>query len=274
MDVFVNVSWINELTFPFFIPLCCINIYIHLEEKQETTTTVERQWPFLEEIRGINWRNIRRCVQVCIYCSDLHQRVGLLSLSLECCVWAEHLLRVFIFSQDGGGETKRETRSEKVRDLRENGLEVKAVSPLFCTSVRVWHTNTQEALRILCGSLDHAWHSAWHAFGIKHALSIWKHFAFTQPFSSVLYSRLNSIWFVRKISLLLQNYLLLDYCCCRNLQKFCKVTFLINLRSLLMAFLRLFWAPETKFTNNMQMICILGTRSSISYKICADWMFC
>ncbi len=40
-------------------------------------------------------------------------------------MWEEHLLRVFIFSQDGGGETKRETRSENVRDLRENGLEVK-----------------------------------------------------------------------------------------------------------------------------------------------------
>lgn len=31
-------------------------------------------------------------------------------------VWEEHLLRACIFSQDGGGETQRETRSEKVRE--------------------------------------------------------------------------------------------------------------------------------------------------------------
>lgn len=67
--------------------------------------------------------------------SDLHQCV---SLPLEFSVWEEHWLRVFISSQDGGGETKRETRSEKVRDLRENGLEIKVISPLFWTPVSVW----------------------------------------------------------------------------------------------------------------------------------------
>lgn len=57
-------------------------------------------------------------------------------------MWEEHLLRVFIFSQDGGGETKRETISEKVRDLREIGLEIKA--PLSYTQVSVWHRTMHE----------------------------------------------------------------------------------------------------------------------------------
>ncbi len=65
-------------------------------------------------------------------------------------MWEEHLLRVLIFSQDGGGETKRETRSEKVRDLRENGLEEITVSPLSCSPVGLAHKHTGSMKNFKC----------------------------------------------------------------------------------------------------------------------------
>lgn len=105
---------------------------------------------------GMNRRYIRRCVQVCIYRSDLHQRLGPWSA-----VCGRNICWELSYSHRTEVDTQRSERSERERVWSKSSL-----SSLLHSRQGLAHKHT--------GSVKNCMRKPWscltqHAFGIKHS---------------------------------------------------------------------------------------------------------